>query len=126
MTDHPYSYYCYRCGGRNTIQADVPKAPDFTHIRLVCEHCGDKTNVLLSGCPDESCNGYAFWINDLAIPDLVKSLAKYFVQNLQTVIDSAAMRGFNIGIDTTENFTLRAKCSCGSPFTIDIPIPDLD
>ena len=110
-----FQYHCYRCGGHNAIQIDIPKGPDYAHTGLQCKHCGDGTHVLLSACPSETCEGYVYWINDFAIPDMIKSLARYFVHNLQTVIDKAAMKGFNIGIDTTEKFTLNAGCSCGRP-----------
>jgi argonaute-like protein implicated in RNA metabolism and viral defense len=93
---------------------------------LTCESCGDATHVLLSACPNESCDSFVYWINDLAIPKLVKTFAKYFVHNMQTVIDRAAVQGIEIGIDTTDNFPLNASCSCGSRFAVEISIPDLD
>jgi transcription elongation factor Elf1 len=121
-----FEYYCYRCGHHNSIQTEIPEAPGYNHESLACESCGDETHVLLSACPSKSCDSFVYWINDLAIPQLVKTFAKYFVHNTQTVIDRAAMKGIEIGIDTTDNFPLNASCSCGSRFTVEISIPDLD
>lgn len=121
-----FQYYCYRCGSPNKIEVDIPKAPDYAHVPVMCSSCGDGTNVLLSSCPVERCGGFVFWINDLAIPDLVHKFARYFVHNIQTLIDRAAMKGFNVGIDTTDKFPLNARCSCGTIFQIEIAIPDTD
>ena len=126
MSDVGFTYFCYRCGGKNELQLPAPIAPDFSHTDLTCKHCGDGTRVMLSHCPNPSCTHFVYWINDISIPELVKGFAKYMTTNMQAMIDRAAIQGANISIDTTDKFTVPAGCPCGARFEIEIPIPDLD
>ncbi|MBD3408014.1 MAG: hypothetical protein GF411_17980 [Candidatus Lokiarchaeota archaeon] len=120
-----FTYYCYRCGGKNTLNLPAPNAPAYHHQDLTCNNCGDGTRVLVSHCPNCS-NQYVYWIDDLHIPNLVQGFAKYMVHNMQAMIDKAAQQGARISIDTPEKFPINAACPCGAKFSIDIEIPDLD
>ena len=62
----------------------------------------------------------------MSIPGLVEGFAKYMVHNMQAMIDKAAMQGATIGIDTPDKYPINASCPCGTNFTVEIPIPDLD
>jgi hypothetical protein len=124
LTTVDFSYYCYRCGEKNTLEIPCPEAPDFHHQDLTCKNCGDGTRVLMSHCPH--CSRYVYWINDLSIPDLVQGFAKYMIHNMQKMIERAAQDGVQIDIDTTDKFPINATCPCGHRFSVDIPIPDLD
>ncbi len=119
-----FTYYCYRCGEKNSLDAEIPKAPDYHHQEIVCGSCGDGTRVLLTGCPD--CEKYVYWINDLNIPNLVNSFSKYMVHNMQAMIDRAAQQGARISIDTPEKYPINATCPCGAKFAVELAMPDLD
>ncbi|MHA1933634.1 MAG: hypothetical protein ACW97A_00010 [Candidatus Thorarchaeota archaeon] len=121
-----FTYYCYRCGAKNDLDLPAPDAPDFHHTDLKCNSCGDGTRVLASSCPNPSCARYVYWINDFSIPEMVEGFAKFMVHNMQAMIDKAAQQGATISIDTPENYPLQASCPCGTKFSIDLPIPDLD
>ena len=121
-----FEYYCYRCGGHNVLDFNIPKAPDYIHQDLTCGSCGDNTRVLLSACPGAECDRYVYWINDLSIPDLVVGFARYMVHNMQAMIDKAAQQGARISIDTPEKYPINAACPCGTEFSVEIQIPDLD
>jgi len=121
-----FTYYCYRCGAKNTLELPAPAAPDYHHADVKCSSCGDGTRILLSSCPNESCSRYVFWVTDISIPDLVKGFAKYMVHNMQAMIDQAAQQGARISIDTPEKYPINASCPCGTKFTVEIEIPDLD
>ncbi len=119
-----FTYYCYRCGGKNSLDVEIPNAPDCHHQEITCSSCGDRTRVLLAGCPD--CEKYVYWINDLNIPNLVNGFAKYMVHSMQTMIDRAAQQGARISIDTPEKYPIKATCPCGARFAVELMIPDLD
>ena len=119
-----FIYYCYRCGGKNSLDVEIPKAPDYHHQEITCGSCGDGTRVLLAGCPD--CEKYVYWINDLNILDLVNGFAKYMVHNMQAMIDRAAQQGARLSIDTPEKYPINATCPCGARFAVELVIPDLD
>ncbi len=119
-----FTYYCYRCGGKNSLDVEIPKAPDYHHQEIMCSSCGDSTRVILAGCPD--CEKYVFWINDLNIPGLVNGFAKYMVHNMQAMIDRAAQQGARISIDTPEQYPINATCPCGARFAVELEMPDLD
>jgi hypothetical protein len=119
-----FEYFCYRCGSKNELVLPCPNAPEYHHSNLLCKSCGDGTRVIISHCP--SCSRFIYWIDDMAIPDLVNGMAKYMVHNLQTLIDRAAMQGASIEIDTPNTYPIAASCPCGEQFSIEIPIPDLD
>lgn len=121
-----FQYYCYRCGALNSLDLPSPTAPDYHHTDLKCSSCGDGTRLMISNCPNESCTHYVYWINDLSIPDLVKSFAKYMTTNMQALIDKAAIQGARLSIDTPDKFQIPAACPCGSQFNVEIEIPDLD
>lgn len=121
-----FTYFCYRCGAENRLELPAPNAPDYHHTDLTCNSCGDGTRVLLASCPNPDCSHYVYWINDISIPDVVTGFAKYMVHNMQTMIDKAAMQGASITIDTPEKYPINAKCPCGTEFSVDINIPDLD
>jgi transcription elongation factor Elf1 len=119
-----FTYYCYRCGGKNSLDVEIPKAPDYHHQEIACSSCGDSTRVILAGCPD--CEKYVYWINDLNIPSLVNGFAKYMVHNMQAMIDRAAQQGARISIDTPEQYPINATCPCGARFAVELEMPDLD
>lgn len=121
-----FSYYCYRCGHLNELPLDSPDAPAYNHVDLTCGKCGDGTRVLLASCPNPDCKQYVYWINDISIPEIVTGFAKYMVHNMQTMIDKAALQGAEISIDTPHNYPINASCPCGTDFSVDITIPDLD
>ncbi|MFW9911620.1 MAG: hypothetical protein ACFFEU_04060 [Candidatus Thorarchaeota archaeon] len=121
-----FEYYCYRCGARNSLDLPSPKAPDYHHTDLKCESCGDGTRVMVSSCPNPDCTHFVYWINDISIPDLVKSFAKYMTTNMQALIDKAAVQGARLSIDTPDKFQIPAACPCGTQFNVEIDIPDLD
>jgi len=121
-----FQYYCYRCGGLNKLDLPAPDAPDYHHAELTCGSCGDGTRVLISSCPNPDCTHYVFWITDISIPDVVVGFAKYMVHNMQSMIDKAALQGATIGIDTPDTYPINASCPCGTEFSVDIVIPDLD
>ena len=110
-----FEYYCYRCGAINSLDLPSPKAPDYHHTDLKCSSCGDGTRLMISSCPNESCTHYVYWINDLSIPDLVKSFAKYMTTNMQALIDKAAIQGARLSIVLTY---LGATAICRIPMTI--------
>jgi hypothetical protein len=62
----------------------------------------------------------------MSIPDTVKGFAKYMVHHMQALIDQAARQGASISIDTPDNYPISATCPCGTTFSIELPIPDLD
>ncbi|MFW9974466.1 MAG: hypothetical protein ACFFDQ_04240 [Candidatus Thorarchaeota archaeon] len=119
-----FSYFCYRCGKENRLELPMPNAPEYHHALLDCESCGDKTNIIVSHCP--ICTRYVYWINDISIPDLVASFAKYMVHNMQALIDKAAIQGASISIDTPDKYPINATCPCGEQISVEISIPDLD
>ena len=119
-----FTYYCYRCGGKNALDVEIPKDPAYHHQEITCSSCGDSTRVILAGCPD--CEKYVYWINDLNIPGIVSGFAKYMVHNMQAMIDRAAQQGARISIDTPENYPVKATCPCGARFTVELVMPDLD
>jgi len=121
-----FTYYCYRCGAKNDLELPAPKAPDYHHEGLKCASCGDETRVLLSSCPNPDCSHYVYWIDDISIPDVVVGFAKYMVHNMQTMIDKAALQGATVSIDTPDRYPINARCPCGTNFSVDIVIPDLD
>ena len=122
--EQEFSYFCYRCGGENRLSLPMPNAPKYHHTNLTCTNCGDGTNILVSHCP--SCTRYVYWINDMAIPDLIAGFAKYMVHNMQALIDKAAMQGATISIDTPDIYPINATCPCGEKLSVEIAIPDLD
>ncbi|MFX0108151.1 MAG: hypothetical protein ACFE7R_07700 [Candidatus Hodarchaeota archaeon] len=81
---------------------------------------------MLSHCPNPECTHYVYWINDISVPDIVKSFANYMTTNMQAMIDRAAIQGANISIDTPDIFPIPAICPCGTEFNVEIRIPDLD
>ncbi|RLI55974.1 MAG: hypothetical protein DRO87_03080 [Candidatus Thorarchaeota archaeon] len=119
-----FSYYCYRCGSKNTLNLPCPPAPEYHETELTCSSCGDGTRVILSHCP--KCSRYVYWISDMSIPSLVEGFAKYMVHSMQIMIDNAARQGATISIDTPETYPINARCPCGESFAVEIPIPDLD
>ncbi len=121
-----FMYYCYRCGVKNQIELPAPDAPEYYHADVKCRKCKDATRVILSSCPNQDCNRFVYWINDISIPDLVTGFAKYMVQNMQIMIDKAAQQGARIGIDTPDKYPINATCPCGTQFAVEINIPDLD
>ncbi len=121
-----FDYYCYRCGENNALDLPAPTAPDYHHTDLKCKSCGDGTRAILSSCPNSDCSHFVYWINDISIPELVQSFAKYMTTNMQAMIDRAAQQGARISIDTPDKFQIPAACPCGSQFNIEISIPDLD
>ena len=127
MTDTVrFDYYCYRCGENNALDLPAPTAPDYHHTDLKCKSCGDGTRVILSSCSNPGCSHFVYWINDISIPELVQSFAKYMTTNMQAMIDRAAQQGARISIDTPDKFQIPAACPCDSQFNIEITIPDLD
>lgn len=120
-----FTYYCYLCGTKNSLELPAPDAPDYHHADLKCSECGNSKHVLLSSCPGEECNRYVYWINDISVPSLVTGFAEYMVQKIQKLIDSAAEQGVKIGISTPKTFPINAKCPCGSELTVEIEICDL-
>jgi hypothetical protein len=119
-----FRYFCYRCGGENRLELPMPNAPEYHHASLTCTNCGDGTHILVSHCP--SCSRFVYWINDMAIPDLVGGFARYMVHNMQALIDKAAMKGASISIDTPDKYPINATCPCGEKISVEISIPDLD
>jgi DNA-directed RNA polymerase subunit RPC12/RpoP len=121
-----FVYYCYRCGAENNLDLPAPDAPEYHHADIKCSSCGDGTRVLLSSCPNDACGRYVYWIDDMSIPDLVQGFAKYMVHNMQALIDQAATQGVNLEIDTPNKYPINASCPCGTTFSVEIDIPDLD
>lgn len=119
-----FIYHCYRCGTKNQVDLPKPNAPEYHHTTLKCTNCADTTHVLISHCPN--CDRYVFWIDDMSIPDLVSGFAKYMVHNMQAMIDRAATQGASISIDTPNHYPINSTCPCGTTFTVELPIPDLD
>ena len=62
----------------------------------------------------------------MSIPDLVSGFGKYMVHNMQALIDRAATQNVSIRVDTPDNYPINATCLCGTTFTVELSIPDLD
>ena len=122
--DQELSYFCYRCGEKNKLKLPMPTAPRYHHTSLTCAKCGNSTHILISHCP--GCSRFVYWINDIAVPDLITGFARYMVHNMQALIDKAAVQGASIGIDTPSIYPINASCPCGETLSVEIVIPDLD
>ncbi|MHA1770665.1 MAG: hypothetical protein ACTSYL_03055 [Candidatus Thorarchaeota archaeon] len=124
MPEFDLRIFCAVCGTKNEYRFNIPPAPVMSQEELKCEHCGDKTHVLLTSCP--SCGQtFKFFLSDLDFMTEIKNLSGAYVKLIEGIRDSISDYIEEFNVPVPKKWSVKLSCTCGHDYFAEIPLRQL-